>query len=387
MGEFRNDREAAHLRVEALEQENRRLREALSEKGSAPAPAGPPARAPRSRQMLVVLGAVAGVCVASGAVGFLMVSRPRPALDDAPTLRFAGTFATESVGSGGTLRAVTVTEGASWVVGDGGATYFRDGRSGAWQRVPSGTTADLHGIAAGGALVAVGARGTILLFDTASRSWRAEASGTTEDLHAIVAADGGAHVVVGARGTILVRERRIGGAPGWQVVASGTVANLRAAARSAYGGDTIIAVGDGGTILAGSVRGPWTRQVSPTGADLRGVAASSGEYVAVGAGGVVVRTAGTAPWSLIDAGTRRDLHAVAAWNVPYEERGPSFFSSGTQSAFVAVGDGGQVLASRLGSREGWRALREGGPALRAMAGDEGAVLVGDGGTALAMSRR
>lgn len=374
MGEFRNDREAAHLRADALEHENRQLRDQLAGRQA------PPARNRRAL-LFTLMGVAFAVCLLAGFAAFFLFSRPAPSMRGGG-LRFTGAFVAEPAGVPATLRAAEEADG-TWLVGDGGTIMFRGRQGDAWQRVASGTTANLRGVTSGPVLCAVGDRGTVLVFDASTRSWAAEPSGTTADLHAVVTV-GADLVAVGSGGTALHRAAVPGGAgPRWTPVVTGVDVDLHAAVRSPMD-STVLVVGDRGVILSGPARGPWVRQTSPTSENLRAVAARGGEYVAVGDRGTVVRTAGVAPWSAANAGTARNLLAVAAANVPYEENTPNSSSSGTREAFLAAGEGGVVVVDQLGSTPGWRVLREGGPALHAALEGGRTLLVGDGGTTLAM---
>lgn len=69
---------------------------------------------------------------------------------------------------------------------------------------------------------------------------------------------------------------------------------------------------------------------------------------------------------------------VGAVEIPYEERRANFVSSGSGTGFVAAGAGGAVLVERFGSTVGWRPVRAGGGAVRAMVSDPWTFFTDDG---------
>ena len=88
-----------------------------------------------------------------------------------------------------------------WVVGDDGCSDHFDGK--AWSSVPTGTTEDLHGVAACGRgdAWAVGDKGTILHWD--GSTWHLMDSGTGQDLLGIAGCGSSAIWVVGGAGSVL----------------------------------------------------------------------------------------------------------------------------------------------------------------------------------------
>jgi photosystem II stability/assembly factor-like uncharacterized protein len=101
-------------------------------------------------------------------------------------------------------------------------------------------------------------------------------------------------------------------------------------------GDEIVAVGDFGAILHGTLAAGLTAAASPTDEILRGVAVADGRWVAVGSGGTVLFSDDGVDWRLGSAPTTVDLRGVA-W---------------TGRRWVAVGDQSAVISSADGRR--WR---------------------------------
>lgn len=117
----------------------------------------------------------------------------------------------------------------------------------------------------------------------------------------------------------------------WTQQLSPTPANLHGVAA---GGGRIVAVGDSGTILTSSTGGiSWTQQASGTGATLFGVGFGNGVFLAVGAGGTFVTSTDLgATWVPGNTGLSNDLYATA-------------FGAGN---WVAVGADGALLVSADG---------------------------------------
>ena len=154
-----------------------------------------------------------------------------------------------------------------------------------------------------------------------ARAFAPRASGTTRDLHALAAS--GAHLYAAGAGGVLLHlddPRR-----GFVALASGTERDLFALHVSRV---AAVAVGGGGAIVHAQADGTWSPAASGVTADLFGVTADEGtrEIVAVGAEGIVVRTTGSA-WSAETSGTTQSLRGVA-------------FAAG---AACAVGDGGTII--------------------------------------------
>ena len=98
---------------------------------------------------------------------------------------------------------------------------------------------------------------------------------------------------------------------GWTSVASNTTSNLYGIAYS--NADTIVAVGDGGTIVR-SINGgkKWAKVNSPVGDQLRAVAFNGNTGLAVGISGRMLRTTnGGTTWKLLTRITTKNLYAVS----------------------------------------------------------------------------
>lgn len=366
MGDYRDEREAALRRTEALAQENARLQaelDAARHGRASPATARVPRVLAFALVMLVLMGA---------GVGFLTASRRVVDAPGAPSLALRGRWSPPSPIAPVPWRAAARAGGGTWVVGDRGSIRFRGEVATAWSPVPSGTDADLYAITSTiDPLVVVGARGTALRFDPAQRRWVAESTGSTADLRAITYASGEL-IAVGDRGTVL-RRRDDGG---WAALASPTTADLYGVAAAERG---FVAVGRGGTILSGSADA-LTLQASPVTATLRAIAPWNGTLLAVGDGGVMVSTSAMSPWTVVRSDITDDLFVVAATEIPFEERRPDYASSGSTFGFLAAGAGGAVVVDRLGSVEGWRPVRAGGGAIRAMTSEPWTFFTDDGNT-------
>ncbi len=385
MGDYRDEKQAALQRAEALAQENVRLQAELAalKQGKKPAPARPtPSRGPRTAALLV--GATTMVAAGMGA-GFWTLTR-RPAVDMQSSQSLRGAWTAPAPIARMVLRAAARAEGGTWVVGNAGAIYFQAAGTTVWTAVPSGTQADLHGITAGPPLMVVGARGTVLRFEPTERRWIAETTHSTEDLYAVAVRRFGAGrasvVAVGADGTMLMRMPE----GTWMPALHPTRSTLYGVT-SAEGDFSLVAVGAGGVIVGVPSGGePLRVQASPVTTTLRAVASHSGTVLAVGDGGVMVTTSAMAPWTVVPSGSTDDLFAVLATLIPFDERGPGSVSSGAPMGFLAAGARGTVLVERLGSSLGWRSVRSGGADIRAVTDDPWGFFAADG-TAFGFSTR
>lgn len=355
MGDYRDEREAALQRAEALAQQNAQLQtelDSLRQGRASPATTA----APR-----LIIAAVATMVLIGAAVGFFTAARRPAVVTTAPSLALRGRWSPPSSIGQVALRAAVRAGGGTWVVGDRGSIFFRAESATAWAPVPSGTEADLYAITSGDPLVVVGARGTALRFDPAQRRWVPESTGSTAELHA-VASRQSTLIAVGSGGTVL--RRASDGV--WSSVVSNTAADLHGVTVSTPDG-SVVAVGAGGTIVGGAFESAeLTRQASPVSATLRAIAAWNNTLLAVGDGGAMVSTSAMSPWTLVRSTTAEDLLVVAVTEIPYEENRPGYSSSGSTFGFLAAGARGSVLVDRLGSVEGWRPVRAGGGAIRAM---------------------
>jgi hypothetical protein len=367
MGDYRDEREAALQRAEALSQQNAQLQtelDAVRQGRASPATGMVPRVAALAVTFLVMMGA---------GIGFFTASRPAPMGTAAASLELRGRWSPPSPVAPVALRAAVRAGGGTWAVGDRGSIFFRAESATSWAPVPSGTEADLYAITSGDPLVAVGARGTALRFDPAQRRWVPESTGSTADLHA-VASRQSTLIAVGSGGAVLRRSSE--GA--WTTVASNTAADLYGVTVSTPDG-AVVAVGAGGTIVGGAFESAeLTRQASPISSTLRAIAAWNNTLLAVGDGGAMVSTSAMSPWTVVPSASTTDLNVVASTEIPYEERRPGVMSSGSTFGFLAAGAGGTVLVDRLGSVEGWRSVRGGGGAIRAMISEPWSLFTDEG---------
>jgi hypothetical protein len=154
---------------------------------------------------------------------------------------------------------------------------------------------------------------------------------------------------------------------------SGTRANLNAVTS---GTNQYVAIGDGGLILCTTDTLVWSRPVSPTTNDLRGVIWANGLYIAVGFAGTILSSTEGVSWTTQISGTTNRLNGVGYNN----------------GKFVAVGDAGTILYSTNGVR--WNSIVTGVPYnLDGIGGgnatysgsSSGLVIAGDSGTLLTSS--
>ena len=367
MGDYRDEREAALQRAEVLSQQNAQLQtelDALRQGRASPATT----RAPR-----LIIAAVAMVVLMGAGIGFFTAVRRPTMATAASTLELRGRWSPPSPIAHVALRAAVRAGGGTWAVGDRGSIFFRSDSATTWAPVPSGTEADLHGITSGDPLVVVGDRGTALRFDPAQRRWVAESTGSSANLHA-VASRQSTLIAVGSGGTVL--RRASDGV--WSTVLSNTAADLYGVTVSTPDG-SVVAVGSGGTIVGGAFESAeLTRQASPIHTTLRAIAAWNNTLLAVGDGGAMVSTSEMSPWTVVPSASTTDLFVVASTEIPYDERRPGFMSSGSTFGFLAAGAGGTVLVDRLGSVEGWRSVRGGGGAIRAMTSEPWSLFTDEG---------
>ena len=374
MGDYRDEREAALQRAEVLSQQNAQLQtelDAMRRGRSSPA---------TTRLPLLVGIAVGAMVLAGATAGFLTMARRPEVATRASSLELRGAWSPPASIARVGLRAAARAGGGTWVVGDRGAIFFRGESATSWAAVPSGTDADLHAITSGDPLVVVGARGTALRFDPAERRWVPEATGTTAGLNAVTTrrfgSAGPTVTAVGDGGVMLVRQPD----GTWSPVVSPTGADLYGITSSASD-FTLVAVGARGVIVGlPSSGGSLSVQASPVTTTLRAIASWNNTLLAVGDGGVMVSTSAMAPWTVVRSGTAGDLFTVAATEIPYEQRSPDSVGSGSIFGFVAAGAGGSVLVDRLGSVEGWRSVRAGGGAIRAMTSEPWSFFADDGTT-------
>jgi len=178
------------------------------------------------------------------------------------------------VTAGTTLRAAWIADpgvSEAFIVGHGGAIFHRVS-NGPWMNEPSGTMANLYGVAARSAteVFAVGENGTILR--RAAGMWKIEGTELhlTSSLFAVTALGNGEVVAVGDGG--VVARRQTAGVWALESTAALGTASLRAVFGDKL--DGLYAVGLGSTI-ARRMAGTW--QLDPTPVDPGG----SGNYYAI----------------------------------------------------------------------------------------------------------
>ncbi len=174
--------------------------------------------------------------------------------------------------------------------------------------------------------VAVGEAGTILTSPDAT-TWTARTSGTAVRLRAVVA-KGGVLIAVGEGGVVLASSDS---GASWASRTSGVTETLRGVAASstrfvAVGGQTnsLVRYSDDGIT--------WTGATVPTLGKLRGVAFGNSKFVAVGASGTVVTSPDGVTWTTQDASTSERLDGVV-W---------------TGTKFSAISSSGKVFSSTDG---------------------------------------
>ncbi len=383
MGDYRDEREAALKRAENLAQENAQLHRELDalRGGDTSAPAVKPRAQATTRVPWVVAGAIGAIVLLGGAMGFFYAVRVSAPAPQADVLTLRGEWSPPAVVGHGPLRGAVRSGGGTWAVGQGGTIMYRSEGRGPWTAIPSGTDANLHAIVAGASLIAVGDRGVALRFDATERRWTMENTGVTTNLYAICAS-GEVLFAAGSGGTVLRRNRD----GVWTQLSTSISTDLHGIVVSptSY---TVTAVGAGGVIVSGATSGNALRQqASPVTTTLRSVAEWNGNLLAVGDRATIIATSDRSPWVVVDSGVASDLFVVGTAEIPYEERRANFSGSGSSTGFVAAGAGGTVLVERLGPTLGWRSVRAGGAAIRAMTADPWTFFT-EGGTSIEFSAR
>ena len=113
-----------------------------------------------------------------------------------------------------------------------------------------------------------------------------------------------------------------------RIDSSATRSDLNAAA-SGGSPETLVAVGNGGTIITTVGDSPFTLAATPTTADLRGAAWGAGRFVAVGVAGQILTSEDGAFWTQRPSGVSTDLWGVRWLN----------------GLFLCTGEGGTLLTS------------------------------------------
>jgi hypothetical protein len=234
------------------------------------------------------------------------------------------------------LRGIAWT-GTRWVaVGDVGSILYR--QDGSWMAVPNLPNSGLRGITARpGLLAAAGSGGVLLTSTDGGLSWRTADSGTTGLLWGGVRV-GSALLFSGQNSTIITSRDGVA----WSPITTSPLSTGNPIAprpllwQLAASGAEIVAVGDFGAILEGTLARGLHGIHSPTDEILRGVTVAGGRWVAVGSGGTTLFSGDGRRWSSERSPTTVDLRGVA-W---------------TGRRFVAVGDQSTVISSADGRH--WR---------------------------------
>jgi photosystem II stability/assembly factor-like uncharacterized protein len=231
------------------------------------------------------------------------------------------------------LRGITFT-GNRWVaVGDVGTIVYRRDRR--WVSVPGLPNSGLRGIAARPGLVAATGSDGVLLTSPDGINWSTADSGFTGLLW------GGTRV--GSRLVFSGQESTVISSTGgvrWNPVATSPAPTGNPLAprpllwQLAAAGHQLVAVGDFGAILTGTLAHGLTADRSPTNEILRGVVHGPRRWVAVGSGGTIVTSVDGRHWMRQRAPVSLDLRGVT-W---------------TGRQFVAIGDEGTVISSTDGRR-------------------------------------
>jgi hypothetical protein len=234
------------------------------------------------------------------------------------------------------LRGIAWT-GRRWVaVGDVGSIIYRRGTQ--WVAVPGiPPTTGLRGVAARPGLVVASGSAGVLFTSPDGIHWTLAQSGTTRLLWggtrvgSSVAVSGQDSTVIASRNGVDWKSVLVAPLP-----TGNTVAPRPLLWQLASAGRQLVAVGDFGAILQGTLTRGLRGVHSPTVEILRGVTHHGGSWVAVGSGGVVLSSRDGRRWRREPDPTTVDLRGVA-W---------------AGRRFVAVGDEGTVISSADGAR--WR---------------------------------
>ncbi len=318
------------------------------------ASAGPPrpteicAKAPGGGLTLANVAAAHGTALAVGSNGLIAASRDLSHWTVEPTPLVHN------------LRGVVWT-GERWVaVGDLGSILYRAG--GRWVAVPGIPSSGLRAIAARPGLVAAGGSGGVLITSPDGIHWAIANSGTSVLLWGATSV-GSTLLLSGQLSTVIA-----GQGSGWTPVPTFPLATGNATAprpllwQLASDGTQVVAVGDFGSILSGTIADGLRAVRSPTSEILRGVENADGRWVAVGSGGTILLSRDGRRWKLERSPTSVDLRGVA-W---------------TGRRFVAVGDEGTVISSPNG--RSWSVQASAMPCALLGVARAGRVLVAVGGS-------
>lgn len=230
------------------------------------------------------------------------------------------------------LRGIAWT-GTRWVaVGDVGSILYQSG--GRWIAVPNLPNSGLRGIAARPGLVAAaGSNGVLLTSADDGLSWSVGQSGTTGLLWGGVRV-GSSLLFSGQDSTVIAS----GAGITWNAITTAPLPTGNPIAprpllwQLATAGSRIIAVGDFGAILEGTLAHGLHGVRSPTDEILRGVTVAGGRWVAVGSGGTTLFSGDGRHWGSERSATTVDLRGVA-WT------GRRFAAAGDQSTVISSADG------------------------------------------------
>lgn len=203
-----------------------------------------------------------------------------------------------------------------------------------------------------GTLIQVCERGQVYR-STDSNQWLPAKTTVTASLRAVVRF-GESVVVTGEAGTILVSTDDGSTFTAIHLTTDNWLESVAASS------DTIVAVGDQGSIYASSDGTTWQAQDSTTLEWLRGVAFGNQTFVAVGENGTVLSTDSQGQWQVNSSGTSTHLNGVTFWN----------------NAFWAAAESGRVLTSADGVS--WTIEETGAQAPLLFVGGFGDVLIAGG---------
>lgn len=195
-----------------------------------------------------------------------------------------------------------------------------------WVTRTTGTFALLRSVACTAALTVVVGDGGAVLSSPDNVTWTVQSNGS---FFGMVYNTGlSAWFAVGENGQIWTTATPETAAT-WAPVSSpaGMTKTLRAICRGAS--NSMVAVGDGGTIISSSNGTYWVNCTSPVTEDLLGVAYTGGVYVAVGSGNVILKSTDAATWYAYRLSGVRSIAAGGG-------------------VYVAVGDGAMIMRSTDG---------------------------------------
>jgi hypothetical protein len=237
----------------------------------------------------------------------------------------ATTWVPQTSPASGALSSLAFGSGVFVAVGSGGEILTSPDAI-AWTVRRAGQMERLWCVAATGAgFVAVGSGGVVVQ-SSDGISWSAQAIAGAPLLRTVVQGTSGLFAISESGGLWSSAD-----GSAWTRISPGEGAALAAVTSGAAG--PFVAVGTSGTILTSPDGFAWTPEVSPTDANIEGVAFGLSKFVAVGSGGMVLNSADGHAWTAVASGSATSLHGVAHG----------------AAGFVAVGQSGSVLHSSDGS--------------------------------------